>query len=166
MTSCYGLATEATVKLDIVLPLTLGVVIGACATAAVKTADPAAGEAAAAAAATVVALDAAPTAVAPSGKATIQHLARGNNAYVGKLTMAGGGKVPLHRDATEEYIHVLAGSGTLSIDGVEHALAAGVTVYMPAIGEVTYSNGPDELQALQVFAGPAPAAKYDGWSKK
>ena len=45
-------------------------------------------------------LAAAPTLVSPSGKATIQHLARGQMAYVGRLEMAGGAAVPEHADAT------------------------------------------------------------------
>ena len=98
-----------------------------------------------------------------SAKAKITFLARGDNAFVGKLELDGGGKVPVHRDATEEYIHVLKGTGTISIDGVEHALKPGSTVFMPANAEVHYTNGPDRLEAIQVFAGPEPAAKYDGW---
>ena len=104
--------------------------------------------------------------VAGSGKATITTLARGENAFLGKLTMTGGGKVPLHRDATEEYIHVVSGSGTIHIDGIAHAIGPGTTVYMPANAEVRYDNGPEPLEAIQVFAGPEPAAKYDGWSVK
>jgi hypothetical protein len=34
---------------------------------------------------------------------------------------------------------------------------------MPANAEVHYTNGPDRLEAIQVFAGPEPATKYDGW---
>ena len=150
----------------IILSMTVGFVAGACATAAVRSAAPERGTANAAGAATVIRLADAPTAQPPSGKATITHLARGLNAYVGKLRMDGGGKVPLHRDATEEYIHVLAGAGTITIDGVEHAVDQGTTVYMPANAEVTFANGPDELRAIQVFAGPAPAAKYDAWQAK
>ncbi|MCP4809854.1 MAG: cupin domain-containing protein [Proteobacteria bacterium] len=99
----------------------------------------------------------------PPRTASITLLAQGENAFVGKLTLAPGGAVPVHRDATEEYIHVLSGSGTITIDGVEHALSAGHTVYMPAEAEVSYANGDEELVAIQVFAGPEPAAKYDDW---
>lgn len=99
----------------------------------------------------------------PSGKASIAALAQGENAFIGRLTLAPGGAVPTHRDATEEYIHVLAGGGVLTIDGVEHALAPGHTVYMPAQAEVSYANGDEELVAIQVFAGPEPAAKYQSW---
>ena len=113
--------------------------------------------------ATVVGLDAAPSALAPNGKAQITHLARGYNAYVGHLRMEGGGVVPVHRDFTEEFIHVLEGSGTITIDGAEHPVGPGTTIYMPAEAEVSYKNGPDPMVAIQVFAGPEPAVKYDAW---
>ena len=99
----------------------------------------------------------------PSGKASVRILARGDNAFIGLLTMAGGGQVPEHRDASEEYIHVMKGSGKLFIDDKAYDLKAGTTVFMPANSKVRYENGPEELMALQVFAGPESAAKYDGW---
>ena len=101
--------------------------------------------------------------VAPSKKAFITHLARGKNAFLGRLEMAANGKVPLHQDATEEYIHILEGSGRMSINGQWYDVKAGTTVYMPAMASVSFENGPEELVALQVFAGPSPAAKYDKW---
>ncbi len=101
--------------------------------------------------------------MAPSKKATIAHLARGENAYVGKLEMQGGGAVPEHRDATEEYIYVLSGSGTVNIDGTAYDTGPGSTIYMPANALVSFENGPEDLVAIQVFAGPEPAAKYDAW---
>ena len=113
---------------------------------------------------TVTPLTRAELRTAPSGTATIHLLARGDNAFVGRLELDGGGRVPTHRDATEEYIHVLQGGGTITIDGVDHTLSPGTTVYMPANAEVSYDNGPERLIALQVFAGPEPAAKYDGWT--
>jgi quercetin dioxygenase-like cupin family protein len=113
--------------------------------------------------ATVIHMEDAEARMPESGKAKITFLARGANAFIGKLELDGGGKVPVHRDATEEFIHVLKGTGTISIDGVEYALRPGSTVYMPANAEVHYANGPDRLEAIQVFAGPEPAAKYDGW---
>ena len=70
----------------------------------------------------------------------------------------------MHRDATEEYIHVLEGQGRMSIDGVEYEVRAGTTIYMPANALVTFTNGDARLVGLQVFAGPAPAAKYDRWT--
>lgn len=80
------------------------------------------------------------------------------------LRMDPGAAVPVHRDATEEYIHVLAGEGTIVIDGMATGVAAGSTIYMPANAEVSYQNGDAQMVALQVFAGPQPASKYDAWT--
>jgi len=99
----------------------------------------------------------------PSGKASIEILARGKNAFLGRLEMAANGKVPEHRDATEEYIHVLEGTGTLYMEDEPHALSPGSTVYMPSGAKVRFENGPKPLVALQVFAGPEPSAKYESW---
>ncbi len=98
-----------------------------------------------------------------NGNAEIATLARGQEAFIGRLTMAAGGAVGEHQDATEEYIHVLSGDGTLTIDGVAHELTAGSTAFMPAGATVTYQNGAQELVALQVFAGPESADKYQKW---
>lgn len=152
--------------------------LGACATVAAQSSaappddkaaasDPAADTATPEADAkgpTVVALADAPQATAPNGKATITHLARGQNAYLGKLRMDPGGAVPAHRDPTEEFIHVIAGTGTITIDGVDHEIGPGATIYMPAEAEVSYQNGAEEMVAIQVFAGPGPAAKYEAWT--
>lgn len=115
-------------------------------------------------AASVVALDEAKQATAPSGKATITHLARGHNAYLGRLRMDAGGAVPAHRDPTEEYIHILSGAGTITIDGQAYEVGPGATIFMPANAEVSYQNGDEEMVALQIFAGPEPASKYEGWT--
>lgn len=113
---------------------------------------------------TVIALANAPTATAPNGKATITHLAMGHNAYLGRLRMDAGAGVPAHRDPTEEYIHVLEGGGSMTIDGEVYEIGPGTTIYMPANAEVSYQNGDQEMLALQVFAGPEPAAKYEAWT--
>lgn len=98
------------------------------------------------------------------GRARVIELAAGTNAWMGLLSLDPGTAVPEHRDSTEEYIHVLAGGGTLTIDGQAHTLGPGDTVYMPANATVSYQNGPSEFRSVQVFAGPAPAAKYTNWS--
>ena len=115
---------------------------------------------------TVKPLATVPVLWAPSGKATIQHLAHGKHAYVGLLRMNANGKVPEHRDGDEEYIHVLEGTGQLTINGRTYALAPGVTVFMPSGAKVSYVNGPKPLLALQVFAGPKSAAKYKSWKAR
>ena len=104
-----------------------------------------------------------PKRTAPSGKAYVTHLARGENAYLGELVMEPGAKVPVHRDATEEYLYVLAGGGAITIDGVTSNLKVGSAVYMPANAEVSFENGDDQTKVVQVVAGPEPAAKYGTW---
>lgn len=101
---------------------------------------------------------------APHGKAEITHLAQGKNAYVGRLHLAAHAKVPEHADATEEYLYILEGSGTVTIDGKVSAVAPGTTIYMAAGARVSYVNGPKPLIAIQIFAGPAPANKYQNWT--
>lgn len=113
--------------------------------------------------ATVIATAKACAKVPPSKAAEIRFLACGDNAFLGELKMQANGKVPEHRDATEEYIHVLEGGGRIFIDGRAHTIGPGDTVFMPAGAKVRFENGPKELRALQVFAGPGPAQKYAGW---
>ena len=156
------------------LPLValLAFAAGACATAVAtpepvaRASDPASSPAESEAPVTpsVVAAADARRAVAPSGKASVRVLARGANAFVAELSMDSGAAVPEHADATEEYIHVLEGSGTITIDGQAHDITPGATVFMPAGALVSYQNGDAPMRALQVFAGPEPAAKYDAWN--
>lgn len=146
-------------KLDQILGLAAAFGLGACASSALQTAQ-------AGRTPTVLALEAAPAATNPPGTATVQHLARGDMAYLGRLEMAAGAKVPTHRDATEEYIHVLEGGGTVTIDGQPYPVAPGTTIYMPANAEVSFENGDTKMVGLQVFAGPGPASKYDAWTPR
>jgi mannose-6-phosphate isomerase-like protein (cupin superfamily) len=99
----------------------------------------------------------------PSGKAQITIYARGKNAFLAKLEMAPNGSVPVHRDTTEEYIYILEGSGTITIDSKSYAVAPHTAIFMPAGAEVTYQNGDERLVAIQVFSGPEPARKYEAW---
>ena len=99
----------------------------------------------------------------PSQKATITHLAEGVNAYLGRLWLAAGAQVPLHRDPTEEYLYILEGSGELTMDGQTYQLQPGHAVYMPAGAEVTFKNGDQPLMAVQIFAGSESAKKYEKW---
>jgi len=100
---------------------------------------------------------------APHGKAHVTELAAGQQAWLGILELAPGVSVPEHRDPTEETIHVLSGGGTITLDGTPHAVGPGDTIFMPANARVSYENGPAPLRAVQVFAGPGPASKYDTW---
>ncbi len=113
---------------------------------------------------TVLPLPEAPMQISPNDMATIQHLARGQNAYLGRLVMKPGAAVPAHRDPTEEFIFVLEGQGTMTIEGETHEVEAGTAIYMPANAEVSFQNGDAQMIAVQVFAGPEPAAKYEAWA--
>ena len=161
------------VELHRSIPLAVAFVLGACAATAVQssastptdnqTATPQPGNDESIASA-VVGKDDAESRVAPNGKARVTMLAQGRNAFLARLDMEAGAAVPEHRDATEEYIHVLEGSGTIMIDDQEHALSPGSTVFMAADAKVSFQNGDAPFVGIQVFAGPAPAAKYDAWT--
>lgn len=161
------------------VPLAVAFTLGACATAAVQSnaapaPEPATHEAppgqdgapsqGASPHNLVVSKLEAPQRTAPNDKATITILARGENAFLGRLEMDAGAAVPEHADATEEYIHVVQGSGTMTIDGQIYDVAPGTTIYMPPGARVSFQNGDAPLSAIQVFAGPEPAAKYDAWT--
>ena len=62
------------------------------------------------------------------------------------------------------YLVVLEGAGTLQIDGTPHPIGPGSVVYLPADAETSYTNGPQRLRVLQVFAGPTSAGRYD-WTE-
>ena len=100
---------------------------------------------------------------APNGRAWITILGQGNEAFLGRLELAANAAVPEHQDPTEEYIHVLEGTGTLTMNGEAYEIGPGTTVFMPAGATVSFQNGPERLVAIQVFAGPEPASKYDTW---
>ena len=105
-------------------------------------------------------------ALSPAHKrAQIKPLARGSNAFIGELTIAPGAKVPTHRDQTEEYLYVLSGGGTMTLDGQTHSVKPGDVIFMPAGAEVSFVNGKEVTKVLQVFAGPSPASKDDGWQQ-
>ena len=115
--------------------------------------------------ATVVQASSVQARVAPSGKARLRVLARGQKAFLGLLSLSASAKVPEHRDPTEEYIYVLEGGGRMWVDDKAYDVVPGSAVYMPARAKVRYENGPKPSRVLQVFAGPSSADKYRAWSK-
>ena len=103
-----------------------------------------------------------------NGKAQIWRIAGKpegtQNAFFGVLELAAGAKVPVHRDATEEYIYILSGAGQMTIDGVTRTVVPGTGIFMPANAEVSFvasSDGP--VRAVQFFASQGPERKYDAW---
>ena len=114
----------------------------------------------------VVSLDAAPVRVVPSGKAKVRMMSMpGAQAFVGILEMDAGAKVPVHRDADDEFVYVLEGGGALFLDGERHDIQAGDLVTMPANSEVHFEAGSEgPTRVLQVFAPAESAKKYDKWT--
>jgi len=145
-------------------PLSLGLILGASALALVNLGAPLRPQASPQPSAQVSGAEGLELRQLGGGKATIRHLARGQAAYLGRLTLKGGVDVPLHRDPTEEYLVIERGHGVITINGVAHQLSAGSVVYMPAQAEVSFKNSDEELVALQVFAGPESADKYLKWA--
>lgn len=114
----------------------------------------------------VVSASTAPKRSAPSGKASVQVLSAPDaQAFVGVLELAAGAKVPVHRDESDEFVYVLEGGGTLTMDGVAHTIGPGDLVTMPGGAEVTFqASAAAPTRVLQVFAPATSAAKYDAWS--
>lgn len=97
------------------------------------------------------------------GKAVIEIMKTGKLAFIGRLSLAANAQVPQHRDPTEEYLIIEEGSGIITIDGQKSKVKKGDLIYMPAHAEVSFVNGDQKLVALQVFAGPESATKYNKW---
>ncbi|MFN8643539.1 MAG: cupin domain-containing protein [Candidatus Binatia bacterium] len=58
-----------------------------------------------------------------------------------------------HRHAPPEVYHILAGEGVVVIDGVEHPVSAGATVFIPGNAwHGTRHTGVEPLRLLYVFA--------------
>lgn len=90
-------------------------------------------------------------------------LARGENAYLGKLILQAKAQVAPRRTATEEYLYIIEGSSVLTVNGQSYIVGPNMAVFIPAGGEVSFINGSEPLVAVQVFAGPEPAARYNKW---
>lgn len=103
------------------------------------------------------------TRVHPAGVGNVTELVRGRNAVVSRLVLAPGARIPPNVDPTEEYVVVLDGTGTTTVDGVTHDLYPGVALYIPPGVEAGAICGDAPLTVLQVFAGPKPADKYQAW---
>ena len=87
-------------------------------------------------------------------------------AFIGHLKVPAKGKVPLHQDPTEEYLYVLKGEGRLWINDQSFQVKAQDTIYMEAEAKVRFENGSQTFEALQVFAGPESAKKYQSQAWK
>lgn len=85
--------------------------------------------------------------------------------FMSVLKIPAGGKVPEHRDPTEEYLYILKGHGTLWIDDAEFLVQPQSVVYMPAGAKVRFQAGGLPVEVLQVFAPSGPEKKYNSWVK-
>ena len=101
--------------------------------------------------------------VSPSGQTRMLKMAEGKNAFFALLMLEPGAAIPFHRDSTEEYLLIMEGGGTLTMDGQAYTLKEGSVVYMHPNAEVAYLNGSRETFGFQIFAGPEPASKYATW---
>jgi len=70
----------------------------------------------------------------------------------GIAEFAPGGILPLHHHAPSEIYHVLEGEGRTEIEGVAHALRAGVSLFIPAgARHRTTNTGTSVLRLIFVF---------------
>lgn len=62
------------------------------------------------------------------------------------------GTLNAHRHGPAEIYYGLEGNGIVTIDGVDHLIAAGVALFIPSEAEHRTVAGPDGLRFLYVFA--------------
>ena len=103
--------------------------------------------------------------VSKDGASRVLKLAEGKNAFFAIVMMEEAAAVPFHRNESEEYLLIMDGGGTLTMDGKSYTLTEGSVVYIREGAEVAYLNGHRETFAIQVFAGPRGARLYDTWGK-
>jgi quercetin dioxygenase-like cupin family protein len=73
------------------------------------------------------------------------------------VVLDGGGSIAAHRnDAVDVLLIVLAGAGTVSVDGEDHALAPAVAVQVPSGSTRAITAGPEGLRYLTVHAEREP----------
>lgn len=103
--------------------------------------------------------------ISPDDRVGVLALAEGRNAYVGQISLAPDTEVPLHRHESEEYLFILEGGGTMTIEGEQYELAAGSMVAVPSNAEHGFVNGPRRTVAFQVFAIPDAAHRFLEWEE-
>jgi quercetin dioxygenase-like cupin family protein len=96
--------------------------------------------------------------VAARGQVTWKDLlgsnpAEGADMVMGVARVLPGQTLQPHRHAQPETYFTLAGSGTVTIDGVRHEVSAGTLLFIPGDAEHGIRNdGDEELQILYAFA--------------
>ena len=102
--------------------------------------------------------------ISEDGRVRAVPMAQGEWAYLGEFTLDPGvEREPDVRD-DEEYLYVLSGSAILNVDGTSFLVGPRMAVYLPAGSHIHWKNGPDQLVAVQFFAGPSPGPGYQDWS--
>ncbi len=82
---------------------------------------------------------------------------------VAEVAAPGDGVTRIHRHAQGEAYYVLAGSGVIEIDGVEHPLSPGTTAFIPGgAWHGARAVGPEPMRLLYVFAAESfPEIVYE-----
>jgi mannose-6-phosphate isomerase-like protein (cupin superfamily) len=101
--------------------------------------------------------------VAPNQQTSVQWLASGEHAYLGRITLSPNAEVPLHQHDSEEYLYILSGGGVMTIDGQQHVLEPDMVVFVPGRTPHSFVNGPEITEAVQVFASPEGAQRFLSW---
>jgi mannose-6-phosphate isomerase-like protein (cupin superfamily) len=87
--------------------------------------------------------------------------------FMAELTLPPGGKVPRHRDGSDEYLYVVQGAGNIWINGTKYKIKRGSFVYMPKMSVVKFeSTSKQKVKVFQVFAPAGPEQKYNSWVEK
>ena len=82
---------------------------------------------------------------------------------IGMAVLPPGFSTPIHDHEAEELATILSGEGTITIDGVDHAVRAGSVVLTPSMSRHVTTAGPDA--PLVVWWTYAPAGSEDRWLK-
>lgn len=112
---------------------------------------------------TVMAEGLAPTRVADNGNAQITLFGESDSGFMGKLRVKPGAKLPQHTDKSDEFLYVLKGTGTLTVDSKTYDLSPNTAVYIPGGSKVSFENGGRVFEAVQFFSPPDSANKYSKW---
>lgn len=80
---------------------------------------------------------------------------------LGMYRHAAGTEVPQTPHGEDEVYHVLAGRGSINVDGTHHAVGTGSIVYVPARVPHHFHSVTEDLSALVIFA-PAEGAREQG----
>lgn len=84
-------------------------------------------------------------------------------AALSRLSLRGGAQVPEHiHEKSAEFLYVISGEMTLTLDGQSQTLRAGDAVRIPAghkhAGKVAANV--DRVELVQIYVGPGPEARF------